>query len=80
MKFKKYLLAVFIIFSLSFSYQLVNFYRKENEPVILVLNYDKDLLTNEFINKNETRKFLLLVSLSFKCMIYDSEKNFLNTS
>lgn len=80
MEIKKYILAVFIIFSLSFSFQPVNIHSREKEPVVFILNYDRDFLTNEFINKNETRKFVLLVSLSFKCMICNGGNLFFNTS
>ncbi|MDQ3019974.1 MAG: hypothetical protein M3R36_05300 [Bacteroidota bacterium] len=80
MEIKKYILAVFIIFSLSFSYQPVRIYSKEKDPMVFVINYKKDLLTNEFISQNEARKFMLLVSLTFKCMVYNEENIFFNTS
>lgn len=80
MIFKKYILAVFIVFSLSFSYQPVSIYSKEKDSVIYILECNQDNFTNDFIKKNETKKFNLLISLSFQCMIFKKNINFFNSS
>ncbi len=80
MQTKKFLLTVFIIFSLSFSFQPVNIYAKEKEAVVFILEYNQDKFTNDFIIKNEIRKFQILISLTLNCMLYSLENNYLNTS
>jgi hypothetical protein len=80
MQIKKFILAVFIVFSLSFSYQPVTIYSKEKEPVVFILNYEHDSLTYEFINKNESKKFIALISISLKIMVCNRESIFFNTS
>lgn len=69
MKIKKFILAIFIVISLSFSFQPVNIYAKEKEFIVYILDNHRDNFTNEFIKKNETRKLFILVSLTFKIMI-----------
>ncbi|MEP7145462.1 MAG: hypothetical protein ABI792_00485 [bacterium] len=80
MQTKKFLLTVFIIFSLSFSFQPVNIYAKDKEAVVFILEYNQDKFTNDFIIKNEIRKFQILISLTLNCMLYSLENNYLNTS
>jgi len=69
MQIKKFILAIFIIFSLSFSYQPVSIYSKEKEVIVYIVNKDQDNYTADFINRNESRKFVILISLTFQSMI-----------
>lgn len=80
MQIKKFILAIFIIFSLSFSYQLVSIYSKEKEVIVYILNKDQDNYTADFINKNESRKFVILISLTFQSMIAGENIITYNTS
>ncbi|MBK8553022.1 MAG: hypothetical protein IPL53_18955 [Ignavibacteria bacterium] len=79
MEIKKFILAVFIVISLNFSYQPVSIYAKEKEYIVYTIDYNLDNVTNEFINKNETKKLYILVSLTFRTMISGSVTTF-NTS
>lgn len=79
MEIKKFILAVYIVISLNFSYQPVSIYAKEKEYIVYTIDYNLDNVTNEFINKNETKKLYILVSLTFQTMIFNSEITF-NTS
>ena len=69
MQIKKFILAIFIIFLMSFSYQPVSIYSKEKEVIVYIVNKDQDNYTADFINKNESRKFVILISLTFQSMI-----------
>jgi len=69
MQIKKFILAIFVIFSLSFSYQPVSIYSKEKEVIVYIVNKEQDNYTADFINKNESRKFVILISLTFQSMI-----------
>lgn len=80
MQIKKFILAIFIIFSLSFSYQPVSIYSKEKEVIVYILNKDQDNYTADFINKNESRKFVILISLTFQSMIAGENIITYNTS
>ena len=80
MQIKKFILAIFIIFSLSFSYQPVSIYSKEKEVIVYIVNKDQDNYTADFINKNESRKFVILISLTFQSMIANENIITFNTS
>ncbi len=80
MQTKKFLLTIFILFSLSFSFQPVNLYAKEKEAVVFILEYKQDKFTDDFVKKNETRRFQILISLSLNCMLYNLGNNYFNTS
>lgn len=81
MQIRKFLITVFIVFSLSFSFQPVSIYLKEKDGIVLVVNYNFDNFTNEFIKNNETRKFALLVSLTLMCLFKNTVDNIVyNTS
>lgn len=80
MQIKKFILAIFIIFSLSFSYQPVSIYSKEKEVIVYIVNKDQDNYTADFINKNESRKFVILISLTFQSMIANENVITFNTS
>ena len=80
MQIKKFILAIFIIFSLSFSYQPVSIYSKEKEVIVYIVNKDQDNYTADFINKNESRKFVILISLTFQSMIAGENIITYNTS
>ncbi len=77
---RKYLIAVFIVFSLSISYQPVSYYSKEKGSVVLILNYEKDDFTDSFINTNENKRKSILISLTLKVMLYNKEQMFSNSS
>jgi len=80
MQIKKFILAIFIIFSLSFSYQPVSIYSKEKEVIVYIVNKEQDNYTADFINKNESRKFVILISLTFQSMIAGENIITYNTS
>jgi len=80
MQIKKIILAIFIVFSLSFSYQPVSIYSKEKEVIVYIMNKDQDNYTADFINKNESRKFVILISLTFQSMIAGENIITYNTS
>ena len=80
MQIKKIILAIFIVFSLSFSYQPVSIYSKEKEVIVYIVNKDQDNYTADFINKNESRKFVILISLTFQSMIANENIITYNTS
>ena len=80
MQIKKIILAIFIVFSLSFSYQPVSIYSKEKEVIVYIVNKDQDNYTADFINKNESRKFVILISLTFQSMIAGENIITYNTS
>lgn len=80
MKIRKYILAVFIVFSLSFSFQPVIIYSKETDAVVFILEHKQDKLTNEFLNKNDTKRFIILISLTLQFMLYNERNKFFNTS
>lgn len=80
MQIKKIILAIFIVFSLSFSYQPVSIYSKEKEVIVYIMNKDQDNYTADFINKNESRKFVILISLTFQSMIANENIITYNTS
>ena len=77
---KKFILALFIVFSLSFSYQPVSIFAKEKESIVYILNFKQDNFTNDFIKKNEDRKLSIRVSLTLLAMICNAEKSVFNTS
>ncbi|HMS34342.1 MAG TPA: hypothetical protein PKC91_09660 [Ignavibacteria bacterium] len=80
MQIKKFLLAFFIIFSLSFSFQPVTSYAKEREVIVYIMNKDLDSNTSDFINKNEHRKFVIQLSLILNVMMINKSKVTFNTS
>jgi len=80
MNIRKFLLAIFIVISLGFSYQPVNIFAKERESIVFIIDARSDNFTNEFIKRNETRKQIILVSLTLKLLINNSEKVYFNTS
>ncbi len=80
MNVKKFLLAVFIVLSLSLSYYPVNVLTREKGSIVFIVDSGDDNFTNDFINRNETRKHIILVSLTMKCLINSSEIVYFNTS
>ncbi len=80
MQIKKLIFAIFIIFSLSFSYQPVSIYSKEKEVIVYIVSKDQDNYTADFINKNESRKFVIQLSLILKLMIINKSEMTFNTS
>lgn len=79
MEFKKLILAVFIVFSLSFSYQPVSAFSTKKESVVYVLDSRYDKYVSDFIKKNETRLFSSMVSLSIKLLSIETSE-FANSS
>ena len=80
MKIKKIILAVFIVLSLSLSFQPVNLLTKERKSVIYVIDQERDNFTNEFIKTNETKRLYNLVSLTLCVMIADETAIRVDTS
>ncbi len=80
MNIKKFILAVFIVFSLSFSYQPISASAKEKEVIVFIVDYREDNFTRNFIKANETKKFEVLISLTLQCMIYKNGRILFNTS
>lgn len=79
MEFKKLILAVFIVFSLSFSFQPASAFSVKKESVVHILDSRYDKSVSDFIKKNETGLFSSLVSLSIKLMFIETSE-FTNTS
>ena len=79
MEIKKLIIAVFIVFSLSFSYQPSSSFSVKKEYVVYVLDSRYDKTVCDFIKKNETGLFSSLVSLSIKLMLIETSE-FTNTS
>jgi len=80
MQIKKFILAIFIIFLMSFSYQPVSIYSKEKEVIVYIMSKDQDIYTADFINRNEFRKFSILISLTFQSLIAGGNIITYNTS
>ena len=59
MEFKKLILAVFIVFLLSFSYQPVSAFSVKKESVVFVLDSRYDKNVSDFIKINEIQTFQL---------------------
>lgn len=80
MKIKKSLFTLLIVFALSFSFQPVNFFKKEKESVVYVIETSIEKHSDEFLKRNENKKLCIAVSLTLQCfMIYKSNYCF-NTS
>ncbi|MCB0727103.1 MAG: hypothetical protein KDD00_06535 [Ignavibacteriae bacterium] len=80
MKIRKFLVTIFIILSVNFSFQPVTFYIRERQSVVYTIKSDKNKITDDFINKNETKRFYILVSLTFQAEICESEALRFNSS
>jgi len=80
MNFKKFLLTIFIVTSLSLSYQPSNILSKEKESIVFIVDSRSDNFTNDFIKKNETRKHVILVSLTMRYLVNSSERAYFNSS
>jgi len=80
MNIKKFIFALFIVFSLSFSYQPSALYSKEKEMIVVVLDYRQDDLTREFLKANETKRFSILVSLSLRILMEEPNQILINNT
>lgn len=80
MNFRKFLLTLFIVLSLNFSYQSANTFLKEKNSIVFIINTREDSYANDFINTNQIRKHNILVSLTLNLMIIDHVKVFNNSS
>ncbi|HMS65081.1 MAG TPA: hypothetical protein PKD83_07485 [Ignavibacteria bacterium] len=69
MKIRKLILTVFILFSLSFSYQPVSGFTNLKAPVVFVLDVSKDKVTNEFLKAGKSSFLRTQVSLTIQCLI-----------
>lgn len=67
MNIRKFLIGIFLVFCLSFSFQPVSIHVREKDGIVYVVNFNTDDFTTEFIKNNETRKFAALVSLTLMC-------------
>lgn len=80
MQIRKFILALFILLSLNFSFQQINIYYKEKGAIVCILNNDHDKNTVDFINKIEQRRFVIRMSLSLSILMTDENKIIFNTS
>ncbi len=80
MEIKKFILTVFIVISLNFSFQPVSIYAKDEEFIAYIVDYNKHNNTGEFINRNEAKRLFILVSLTFRVMNADRKIITFNTS
>jgi hypothetical protein len=80
MKIKKFLITLFIVLAVNFSFQPVTFYIRERQSVVYTIKSGKNKLTDDFFIKNETKRFYILVSLSLKFMISEKEEIGLNST
>lgn len=80
MEVKKLVLAVFIVFTLSFAPHSANLIAKQRDVIVYILNYNEDSFTGSFIRKNKTKRFALLVSLTLQCMLIKNGRILFNTS
>ncbi|MEO6695983.1 MAG: hypothetical protein ABIY50_01125 [Ignavibacteria bacterium] len=80
MMIKKILLTFVIVFALSFSFQSLNLNVRERMSVVFVLDSHTNPFISDFIKKNETRKFVILVSITMQCLVYSRENILFNTS
>lgn len=80
MNIKKFILTVFIVFAFSFSYQPASVYSRDKEAIVFIMDFRQDTFTNDFIKRNETRRFEILVSLTLQCMFYKNGRILFNTS
>ena len=71
MRIRKIILTVFIVMSLSVSVQPVNVLTRGKESIVYIIENDQNDFTNEFIIKNETKRFYILVSLTFSVAVSD---------
>lgn len=69
MSVRKFILLIFVLFSLNYSFTPGNLFSKEKEAIVLILNLEKDDATREFVKRNEAKKFQSLISLSMKIAI-----------
>ncbi|HMQ68335.1 MAG TPA: hypothetical protein PKC58_05060 [Ignavibacteria bacterium] len=75
MKIRKFLIAVFIILSVNFSFQPVTFYIRERQSVVYTVKTGRNRITDDFLNQNETKRFYVLVSLNFRISVCDTDRN-----
>lgn len=80
MTIRKYIIAVFIVFSVSFSFQPANVFVRQKEAVVFILDFSSDFFTNHFINRNETKRNKILVSLTIQVLINEKQKKYFNSS
>lgn len=73
MKIKKFIITIFIVLSVNFSFQPVIFYIRERQSVVYTIKSDKNKINDDFINQNETKRTYILVSLTFQAMVCESE-------
>ncbi|MBS1516930.1 MAG: hypothetical protein JSS91_02475 [Bacteroidetes bacterium] len=80
MQIKKYIAAVFIVFSLTFSYSSVSFSADPKQAIVYIIGSENDSVTGSFLNQNKNRKDYILTSLSIKIFLINSETVYFNTS
>ncbi|MBK8981459.1 MAG: hypothetical protein IPM38_03835 [Ignavibacteria bacterium] len=80
MNLRKILAAVFIVFSLSFSYSNVVYTSYHKQAVVYILESDKDNITDGFLKDNDKLKMKIYTSLSIRVFILNSEKIYINSS
>ncbi|HAY34111.1 MAG TPA: hypothetical protein PK536_03445 [Ignavibacteria bacterium] len=80
MNVKKILAAVFIVFSLSFSYSNVIYTSYQKQAVVYSIESDKDNITDGFLKDNDKIRKKISLSLSVRIFILNSEKIYFNSS
>lgn len=80
MEIKKTILAILIVFTMSFSYQPVNVFQKERESIVYVIEVSKEKHLDEFMRRNQTKKLYILVSLTMQCLMTSGSTSTFNSS
>lgn len=80
MKIRKFIFTLLIVFSLSFSFQSVNFLQKERDAIVFVYDRGNNDFLTDFTKRNEAKRFSLFVSLALKCMMIENRIQVFNTS
>jgi len=80
MKFKKFIFTLLIVFSLSFSFQPVNFLQKEKDAIVFVYEFGENDFLTDFTKRNEAKRFSQFVSLTLKCLMIENCIPIFNTA
>ena len=80
MNVKKILAAVFIVFSLSFSYSNTVYTTYQKQAIVFTIESDNDSNTDGFLKDNDKFRINISTSLSIIVFILNSEKIYFNSS
>lgn len=81
MNFKKIIIAVFIVISFNITFESnVVFSREKNNIVFIYNKSADDDFNNSFIEKNNSAKFNIAISIYIQCLISERISTSFNTS